>query len=245
MKIPLSVLLVAFLGFIFQGFFIVSSNFGNPVLTACLKTVASIIFVTVGFLGCRRLKKSVSGNAEPECGISESCGNLICAGLFIGMLGDIFLTLRFVLTGISQIVFFIGILCFLSGHIFYLIASVPKCPHKILALLSALLISLVIVLIYVRILSVTMLFKIAGIIYVCVIAFLTSTAFINAFVSPRPQSLVFALGSLFFSVSDILLMLTAFGSVQNPIFSAITLILYYFGQMLIAFSINVSVPRLS
>ncbi len=100
------------------------------------------------------------------------------------------------------------------------------------------LIAVSIVLIYVRILEVTTLFKIAGIIYVGVIAFLTTSAFSYLLSNPRPPVILFAAGAFFFSTSDILLMLVAFGSVKNLVFAGITLVLYYLGQMLIAHSVN-------
>jgi len=227
-------------GFITEGFFIASSCFENAVRTAILKTIASIIFVLIGLAGYRRLKKSLDKNPGAKSVFSKATGRQICTGLFLWMLGDIFLTLRFVFTSVSQPIFFIGILCFLSGHIFYLIATVPRCTHIVISAVSALLIAVSIVLIYVRILEVTLLFKIAGIIYVGVIAFLTTSAFSNLLSNPCPPVILFAAGAFFFSTSDILLMLVAFGSVKNLVFAGITLALYYLGQMLIAHSVNQS-----
>ena len=229
---------LSLIGFVFEGLFIASSCFENAVRTAILKTIASLIFVLIGLIGYHRLKKSSAENPGTKSTFGKSTGALICTGLFLGMLGDIFLTLRFVFTSVSQPIFFIGILCFLSGHIFYLIATVPKCRHIIASLVAAMLIAVSIVLIYVRILEVTTLFKIAGIIYVGVIAFLTTSAFSNLLSNPRPPVILFAAGAFFFSTSDILLMLVAFGSVKNLVFAGITLVLYYLGQMLIAHSVN-------
>ena len=71
-----------------------------------LKGLASACFVILGFL--------LSGGSPTA--------KLITAGLLLGCIADVLLNLRMVFPKKGQLIFLVGIIVFLSGHILYLIA---------------------------------------------------------------------------------------------------------------------------
>ena len=71
-----------------------------------LKGTASLCFVVFGFL---------------LAGSSRAAG-LICVGLVLGCIADVLLNLRYVFPAKGQLIFLVGILVFLAGHVMYLVA---------------------------------------------------------------------------------------------------------------------------
>jgi uncharacterized membrane protein YhhN len=84
------------------------------------KGLASLCFIILGFLA----SKGSSGS------------KLIIAGLVLGGIADVLLNLRYVFKAKGQLVFLIGILVFLSGHIMYLAAILPMNQQKLLCIIA-------------------------------------------------------------------------------------------------------------
>ena len=78
----------------------------NFVPAVILKGLASACFVILGF----------------QLSDGSPAASMITAGLLLGCIADILLNLRLVFPKKGQLIFLVGIVVFLSGHILYLIA---------------------------------------------------------------------------------------------------------------------------
>ena len=92
------------------------------VIAVILKGLASLMFVLLGFW-CSR----VTGNSD--------FNKMVRIGLILGLIADVLLNLRFVFKSKGKIVFLVGILVFLSGHILYLCALIPTVNNIVLPLI--------------------------------------------------------------------------------------------------------------
>jgi uncharacterized membrane protein YhhN len=186
------------------------------------KGLASLCFIILGFLA----SKGSSGS------------NLIIAGLVLGGIADVLLNLRYVFKAKGQLVFLIGILVFLSGHIMYLAAVLPMNQQKLLCIIAGIVLTaLVMKWIFTKI-TAAKAFKIFGIFYIGAIVILNCVAFGNMISSFSPFTVVFAAGSFLFLISDIVLILNTFGPSSKFSLRVTNLSLYYIGQLLIAFSLS-------
>ena len=89
--------------------FIMEENRGKYVAATILKGLASLCFVIVGVMAAD----------------GGHLAKLILIGLVLGCIADILLNLRWVFKEKGTIIFLIGILVFLSGHVVYLAAVLP------------------------------------------------------------------------------------------------------------------------
>ena len=105
---------------ILAGTFIWQEKEEKYVYAVILKGTASLCFVILGFLNCNG-----SGTAR-----------LLCCGLAVGAIADVLLNLRYVFAEKGKLVFLIGILVFLSGHLLYLAAIVPLASAPIVCVLA-------------------------------------------------------------------------------------------------------------
>ena len=72
----------------------------------------------------------------------SSDGKLIVIGLALGMIGDVLLNLRYLVSkSLSNKVFALGILAFLSGHILYIVALFGRGANPLTVLILAAVIS--------------------------------------------------------------------------------------------------------
>ena len=187
-----------------------------------LKGLASLCFVIIGF----------------TCDPGGHVPNLIVAGLVIGCVADVMLNLRMVFKEKGQLIFLVGILVFLTGHIMYLAAVLPLCPYKPACIISGLMLTaLLMVWIFKRI-TAKPAFKIFGVVYIGAIMLLNCVAIGNAIAEQSPFNIVFAIGAVLFLVSDIVLILNTFGSEFRQSLRNTNISLYYAGQLLIAFSLS-------
>ena len=187
-----------------------------------LKGLASLCFVIIGFM----------------CNQGNHVSNLIVAGLVIGCVADVMLNLRMVFKEKGQLIFLVGILVFLTGHIMYLAAVLPLCSYKPACIISGLVLTaLLMVWIFQRI-TAKPAFKIFGVVYIGAIMLLNCVAIGNVIAAQSPFNLVFAIGAVLFLVSDIVLILNTFGSEFRQSLRNTNISLYYAGQLLIAFSLS-------
>lgn len=186
-----------------------------------LKGLASACFVILGFL--------LSGGSP--------AAKLITAGLLLGCIADVLLNLRMVFPKKGQLIFLVGIVVFLSGHILYLIAILKgAAPWWICVIIGVILTALLMKWIFARI-TAKKAFKIFGIVYIGAIMLLNCLAIGNLIVSPSAFTAVFAAGAVLFLLSDIVLILNTFGKETRQGLRVMNISLYYVGQLLIALSL--------
>ena len=186
-----------------------------------LKGLASACFVILGFL--------LSGGSP--------AAKLITAGLLLGCIADVLLNLRMVFPKKGQLIFLVGIIVFLSGHILYLIAILKgAAPWWICVIIGVILTALLMKWIFARI-TAKKAFKIFGIVYIGAIMLLNCVAIGNLIVSPSAFTAVFAAGAVLFLLSDIVLILNTFGKETRQSLRVMNISLYYLGQLLIALSL--------
>lgn len=186
-----------------------------------LKGLASACFVILGFL--------LSGGSP--------AAKLITAGLLLGCIADVLLNLRMVFPKKGQLIFLVGIVVFLSGHILYLIAILKgAAPWWICVIIGVILTALLMKWIFARI-TAKKAFKIFGIVYIGAIMLLNCLAIGNLIVSPSAFTAVFAAGAVLFLLSDIVLILNTFGKETQQGLRVMNISLYYVGQLLIALSL--------
>lgn len=193
----------------------------NYVPAVLLKGLASACFVILGFA----LKNG------------SQTANLIVTGLLLGCIADVLLNLRYVFEKKGQLIFLVGIVVFLSGHVFYLAAILAGARHWLICVVTgAILTALLMMWIFKRI-TAKKAFKIFGVVYIGAIMLLNCVAIGNLLAAPSPFTVIFALGSLLFLISDIVLILNTFGKQTRQSLRIANISLYYVGQLLIALSL--------
>ncbi len=203
-------------------FFLRAESKEEYVKAVILKGLASLCFVVIGLM----------------CSPGSHVSNLIVAGLIIGSTADVMLNLRMVFKEKGQLIFLIGIVVFLTGHIMYLAAVLPLCSYKLVCIISGIVLTaLLMVWIFSRI-TAKPAFKIFGVVYIGAIMLLNCVAIGNVAASGSAFNIVFAIGAALFLVSDIVLILNTFGSEFRQSLRNTNISLYYAGQLLIAFSLT-------
>lgn len=219
-------ILLCLLGAAIQACFILAEKKKKYVAAVTLKGLASVCFVLLGVFASK-------------CSTDTKFAKLIVIGLILGLVGDVFLNLRFVFEKIGQKIFLLGIAAFLAGHIVYLVALIPLSTHLVFCLaLGAVCAIIVLALIFTHIDKVKIAFKIFGVFYIGAVVIMTVVALGNLFSNPRStQALLYALGAVFFTASDIILIFNTFTSKTKFSMRVMNLSLYYIGQLLIAGSL--------
>lgn len=225
---------IGILGIIIQGCFIASEYRKKWVLSVILKGTASLCFVIVGVLAY-----SFIGKSDPQIiADGHKFAGLIRTGLIFGLLGDVFLNLRFVFEKNGQKFFLGGIFLFLVGHVLYLLALIPISVHPVWsAVVGAVLAGALLAYIF-KTMEVKKVFKIFGVFYLGAVIIMTAMALDIAIFAGHTTGIVYAIGAVLFTASDIILIFNTFSG-GEPKFSKriCNLSLYYIGQLLIAFSI--------
>lgn len=197
----------------------------NYIRAVILKGLASACFVLLGFLGSK------------ACGNAAVAGKVL-TGLVLGLIADVLLNLRFVFKKIGTPVFLVGILVFLAGHIFYLIALIPRCRGLVWWIIAgAVLTFLILKWIFSKI-EAKKAFKIFGIFYIGAIVIMNCVALGVLIENPCAHTAVYMAGAVFFLVSDVVLILNTFGSETKFSLRITNISLYYLGQILIALSLQ-------
>ena len=187
-----------------------------------LKGLASVCFVILGIL------------FSPGTLLAK---RIVC-GLILGCIADVLLNLRYVVGEKGQLVFLLGILVFLSGHILYLAAVAGlRANWPVCLAVGAVLTALLMAWIFRRI-TAKPAFKIFGVFYLGAIMILNCVAAGNLIANPSAFTGLFAAGAVFFLVSDIVLILNTFGSETRQSLRVTNVSLYYVGQLLIALSLR-------
>ena len=206
---------------IIAALFLAEEKRENYTTAVFLKALASLSFVILGFL------------ARPDY-YRGSLPKLLIAGLCFGCAADVLLNLRHVLKKQGKLIFLVGILVFLCGHILYLAAVLPLSANWIVCVLAGLVLTaLLMKWIFSRI-TAEKAFKIFGVVYIGAIVVLNCVAVGNLIAAPGAFTELFAAGALLFLVSDIVLILNTFGPKERFSLRVTNIALYYVGQLLIA-----------
>lgn len=193
----------------------------NYIPAVVLKGLASLCFVILGII----------------CSPGTLLAKRIVIGLILGCAADVLLNLRWVFKEKGQLVFLVGILVFLSGHILYLAAVLPLSANWLICfVIGIVLTALLMIWIFKRI-TAKKAFKIFGVFYIGAIMLLNCVAIGNLITFPSAFTGLFAAGAVFFLVSDIVLILNTFGSETRQSLRVTNIALYYIGQLLIALSL--------
>ena len=186
-----------------------------------LKGLASLCFVILGIMS------SPGGHTA----------KLIVLGLVFGFVADILLNLRMVFQEKGQLIFLVGILVFLTGHIFYLAAVAPLSRHPLICVILGIILTVLLMIWIFKQITAKMAFKIFGVVYIGAIMLLNCFAIGNLITDPNAFSGIFAAGAVLFLISDIVLILNTFGGEFKQRLRNVNISLYYAGQILIALSL--------
>lgn len=221
--VELSVILLAVAGMVLQGTFIRCEYNEKHIKADVFKGLASLCFVTIGILGYL----SVTGN--------NSMGCKILAGLIFGLIGDVVMNLRFILEGdAGQKAFLGGILAFLIGHVLYLMALIPCTNHLVWCIIIGGVLSAGLLAYIFKTMEVKIAFKIFGIFYLSAVIIMTVIGIDLAIATGTIRDIVYAIGAVLFTASDIILIFNTFGGETKFSRRILNLSLYYVGQLLIA-----------
>ncbi|MCQ2506410.1 MAG: lysoplasmalogenase [Lachnospiraceae bacterium] len=202
------------------------------------KGIASLFFVVIGFIAYSKVNDAVK--------------NLVIIGLILGLIGDVFLNMRNLYEGaLSNKIFAVGILAFMSGHFLY-IAAMLKVALSYGGVLVALMITILST-VFLSLISIPPLMrriiapskglKIFGYVYLVVVItmYCASAAQLAGLLKQGSRGgmlcygIFMFIGALFFLVSDFIMIYYSFGKKIKPL-RAINLLTYYLGQLLIAAS---------
>lgn len=220
------IIALASIGVILQGIFITVEHKEKYVAADILKGLAALMFVLVGGY-CYRNSSS------------NPLGQKIFIGLIFGMVGDILLNLRFVLKSNGQKAFLLGILAFLIGHILYLAALIPLTSYLIMDVIIGAVLAAALLIYIFKTMEVKIAFKIFGVFYLGAVIIMTVIAIHIAAVIGNMHDIIYAIGAVLFTASDIVLIFNTFSGTTRFSLRITNLSLYYIGQLLIAGSLFV------
>ena len=190
-----------------------------------LKTAVSVVFVSVAV----------------TAGSSSVMAPFLTMGLLFGLLGDIWLDLKFVFPSQDEVFTYAGFFVFGIGHVLYVAGLLTQYGARVSIagsfLLAALAAGLVLVLEKPMKLSYGRM-RLTVLIYGF---FLFSTVFVSGllWLEHRETALCFVfIGSILFAISDLILSGTFFGiGKDRPVDIISNYLFYYSGQFLIAYSL--------
>ena len=201
--------------------FLYRESEGRYVSAVILKGLASLCFVMIGIL----------------CSPATKTAKLIVCGLIIGCIADVLLNLRMVFSEKGQIIFLVGILVFLTGHIMYLAAVMEMSANLPLCIAAGIVLTVLLMAWIFKRITAKPAFKVFGVVYIGAIMLLNCVAFGNLIESPSPFTAMFAVGAALFLISDIVLILNTFGGEFRQSLRNTNISFYYAGQLMIAFSL--------
>ena len=203
------------------GLFIMEENKEKYVTAVVLKGLASLFFVIVGAMA----------------GDGSHLAKLVLAGLILGCIADILLNLRWVFKEKGKLIFLVGILVFLSGHIVYLAAILPMAQSWVICFVIGIILTAGLMKWIFTKITAEKAFKIFGVFYIGAIVLMNCVAISNLVTVPSAFTALFAAGAALFLISDIVLILNTFGPESKFSLRITNLSLYYLGQLLIALSL--------
>ena len=212
--------------YLFQIIFLILEKKQKMVQTLFLKWLASSVFVILGafsFIYTQNKFFSV----------------FIFVGLIFDAAADVVFNLRFAYKRIEKLSFLSGTFLFFTGHIFYLIALIPQVYAWWIYLSTGIVLACLIEIFFALALKdVSLLYKIYGVFYILMVSVMSAMALGNYKENaPSTGYLLFALGAVFFLISDVLLIFNTFRVKKIYPVRVISFVTYYTGQLLIAGSL--------
>ena len=209
--------------------FIAAEHAERFVVGVALKGAASLVFVILGI---------VCASAAPESEVDYV--RLIVAGLAIGAVADVILNLRYVYEKVGQLLFALGTLVFLAGHVVYTAATYPRVTLPWIYLVAGGALTVVLMRWIFQRIEAKAALKVIGVFYIGIVVVLNCLALGALISEPSPQAAVFLAGALLFLASDVILILNTFAKHRKQRFGLriCNLTLYYVGQLLIAMSLR-------
>lgn len=194
------------------------------------KAIASMLFIATG---CAALAMNIG---------ESTYGLLIVLGLVCGLLGDVWLDLKYAYPQDSDTYLYAGFYSFFTGHLFFITAIFVSYPWTPLTMAISIVAALIgaagailmekpMKLKYGR-------FKLTSFIYGFVLMMGASSSIVAAAATGRMAWIVLSIGTVLFLLSDLVLSGTYFGEGKNtPAYVVANHVFYYAGQFVIASSI--------
>ena len=185
------------------------------------KTIASLIFVVIGFVNLIYLLK-----VNKQKSLSAY---LLFIGLCFACLGDIFLEIEFI----------VGAILFAVGHVFYFISycKLQKFQWKDLIYSAIIFVPSLIIILFVPIFDFGgVVMQVLCCVYAFVISIMVGKAISNFVQTKSSLNLIILLGSVLFFFSDFMLLFSVFSNLGR-VFSVLCLATYYPAENLLAYSI--------
>lgn len=194
------------------------------------KAIASVLFISTA---CAALAVNPAESAY---------GLLIVIGLTCGLLGDIWLDLKWVYVSDRDTYLYAGFYSFFTGHLFFLAAiymSYDWTAVTLLVSVAAALIGAAGSIVMEKPMKMSYgKFKTTCFLYGFILMLVASSSVVAAFVTGRTVWIVMSAGSVLFFLSDLVLSGTYFGEGKNtPVFIVMNHALYYAAQFTIASSV--------
>lgn len=209
-------------GFVMQYLLVFGPGQDKPLRLFILKTLASLCFA---FAGTAAYISFGGGTA----------GLLITLGLFFGMLGDVFLHLRFVI--FEKPCQLLGIAAFLCGHGLYIASMFTAGAQWYVGLIfMAILLPAARKYIFYHDMDFGKMVPL-GTVYMAVELLFSGLALSRVIVSPAFGTAVFFAGSVLFVFSDTMWILQNFAVNKKPIYRVLCLVPYYLAQNLFVVSL--------
>lgn len=187
------------------------------------KVIAAFCFITIGYMAY--LDKN------------SLFYHYILLGLIFGGIGDLFLALKNLIA--KNVMFIIGTISFLVGHILYLRALFLLDNYYLVdCLIGGVLFGTITFSFLDKICRLNKYFKVIGIVYMMMISIMVAMS-IGAYLSnPNISNVIFMIGAILFVSSDIILSIYNFSKKEkwmHPVYS----LLYFIAQILISFSLHI------
>ena len=200
----------------------------KDVISLLLKTAASAAFILLGFVSFRASSGAVSIAILP--------------GLVMGLIGDIYLDMKYVFPQYDTMFTFTGFGAFILGHFCYIIFLFSQYPLSVAGLIIALIIGIIAgAWIYMTPDKMKVdygSFHLISAAYGALLVFITVYSLCLCFARFTGARITFFLGILLFLISDLILSQIYFGQDKDtPDNSILNHGTYYLGQILIAASI--------
>lgn len=148
-------------------------------------------------------------------------GTLILAGLILGMLGDIWLDLKWIYLQDKDSYLYAGFISFLLGHVCFITAIFRSAPWNSFSIIMSIVLALVIGLIAILMEKPLKMkygsFKLIVFLYSCTLALTMTSSMMTAYITKFKLSawIVMSVGALLFLLSDLVLSGMYFGENKN------------------------------
>lgn len=212
--------------FIFQIAFLILEKKQKMVTTLYFKGLASISFVVLGAISFLQTSNVVFAA-------------LILVGLVFDALADVVFNLRFAFQKLHTASFAGGTFLFFTGHIFYVAALFPQVQKWWLYLIIGFVVMWLVQLFFALTLeNVSKTNRIYGVVYTTMVSIMMVMSAGNMVEQKfTTGSVLFALGAVFFFISDCMLIFNTFRTKKIYPVRIISFMTYYTGQLLIATSL--------